>query len=382
MTQTNATDKKALGQYYITQGHEYIPVQYSYIVLYTRMYNCTSTVHVWYEVVAGVCATFHSDATNTHNTIIPTVLREKKNTAKPRQTVAALLGLEGFSMGNRQSNIVSQNVLLLGLDSAGKTSIVARLIGEEVRTVLPTLGFSIHAFTLGDQDTQLKLWDVGGRAAVRHYWPAYYGKAHAIAFVVDSTDRHRLAENSAVLQHLLDDDDLLGLPLLVVANKQDAEDAIPAAEVRTSHFPARICQRNDRFIHPPALCDQLEVLMNLGSIRDRQWYCTSSSALRGTGIVAGLKWLSSVDQQMRNTKAVSRKQRTAGAALRLRLPGRRSQLRADDESGVVVSRTELSTRSDAQTQAIQGRRRRKPIPTAAPAPTARSDDEDLGSDED
>ena len=166
-------------------------------------------------------------------------------------------------MGGSQSS-QAQNVLLFGLDNAGKSSVIARLTGDEVRTVLPTLGFSVRTFSLGSSSTLLRLWDLGGRASVRHYWPAYYGKAQAIAFVIDTTDRHRLEENSAVLQHLLDDDELIGLPLLVLANKQDAANAIPASEI--------------------------EELMHLGSIRDRMWHCTSCSALRGTGIVDGLHW--------------------------------------------------------------------------------------------
>ena len=145
-------------------------------------------------------------------------------------------------MGGSQSALV-QNVLLLGLDNAGKSSIVARLTGDEVRTVLPTMGFSIRSFVLGDGSMQLKLWDIGGGPSIRHYWSAYYAHAHAIAFVVDTTDRRRLAENLAVMQHLLDEDDLIGLPLLVLANKQDVSDAIPAAEVSYHSVDAPMLSR-------------------------------------------------------------------------------------------------------------------------------------------
>ena len=68
-----------------------------------------------------------------------------------------------------------------------------------------------------------------------------------------------------MLQDLLDDDGLLGVPLLVLANKQDAPTAIPA--------------------------DEIEELMHLGSIRDRTWSCFGCSALRGSGLVEGMKWL-------------------------------------------------------------------------------------------
>mmetsp|Transcript_52748 Transcript_52748/g.136581 ORF Transcript_52748/g.136581 Transcript_52748/m.136581 type:complete len:248 (-) Transcript_52748:494-1237(-) len=244
-------------------------------------------------------------------------------------------------MGGSQSS-QAQNILLLGLDGAGKTSILARLVGDEVRTVLPTLGFSVRTFTLGSSSQQLKLWDLGGRASVRHYWPAYYGKAQAIAFVIDTSDHHKLAENSAVLQHLLDDEDLIGLPLLVFANKQDAGNAIPASEI--------------------------EELMHLGSIRDRLWHCTSCSALRGTGIVDGLHWLSNVYHEVHGN----------GARRRVR----RSRFRRTGIITLTAGRLRESEGTEPITEAgARGRRfGRKPIPTASPAPSDADAASDSGRD--
>ena len=164
------------------------------------------------------------------------------------------------------SHSTDVNTLLLGLDGSGKTSIVARLTGDEVRTVLPTSGFTLSTVAVdGGGGGVLKLWDLGGERDLRGYWPAYFNKAHALIFVIDSTDRHRLAETASTLTMLLDDQELIGLPLLILANKQDAAGAIPAGE--------------------------LEELMHLGSIRDRVWTCVACSALRGSGIADGFKWL-------------------------------------------------------------------------------------------
>ena len=94
----------------------------------------------------------------------------------------------------------SQNVLMLGLDGSGKSSILARLLGDDPRTVLPTYGFTIRAFQLGDtrERAVLKLWDQGGTAPMRRYWPAYYAKAHALCFVIDASDhRHQLPSSHA-----------------------------------------------------------------------------------------------------------------------------------------------------------------------------------------
>ena len=132
-------------------------------------------------------------------------------------------------MGNTSSTH-NCNVVFLGLDGSGKTSILARLSGDDPRTVLPTLGFNIRAFSL-ENAPLLKVWDQGGTPSMRRYWPAYYAKAHAIAFVIDSSDHRRPGECSRVMQEVLDDDLLLGVPLLVLANKQDVPNAIPSGEI-------------------------------------------------------------------------------------------------------------------------------------------------------
>ena len=116
-------------------------------------------------------------------------------------------------MGNSSSQ-PSQNALLMGLDGAGKTAILARLLGDDPRTVLPTLGFTVRPFMLDESQHILKLWDLGGGSSVRGYWTHYYRRADCLCFVINSSDRRRLAENSTVLQQVLDDENLLGLPLL------------------------------------------------------------------------------------------------------------------------------------------------------------------------
>ena len=157
-------------------------------------------------------------------------------------------------------------VLIVGLDGAGKSAVVARLGGEEVRTTTPTAGFAIHHLALSD-GAEFKVYDVGGRHDLRGHWRIYYPKAHAIVFVLDAVDRRRLHEAAAELQRLLDDDTLVHVPFLLLANKQDVPGALPAGEV--------------------------EAMLNLGAIRDRKWNCLDCSAVRGDGVVPGLQWLAS-----------------------------------------------------------------------------------------
>lgn len=170
-----------------------------------------------------------------------------------------------MGIGQSSSRNHGHNVLLLGLNGSGKTSILARLLQDDPRTVLPTLGFSMKAFSVDGGKHVLKMWDVGGGPSVREFWSTHYKKTHAIIFVINSNDRRRLMETSMCLQQVLDSDELIDLPLLVYANKQDTPDAISASE--------------------------LEVLLHLGSIRDRSWRCVECSAISGAGIEDGIRWL-------------------------------------------------------------------------------------------
>ena len=171
-----------------------------------------------------------------------------------------------------EPNRPTLNTLLLGLDNAGKSSVLARLCGEEVRTLVPTRGFWIRSLTLANS-VVLSVWDVGGRRDVRGYWSEYYNKVQSLIFVIDAGDRRRMQEASDVLLELLDEATLVGMPLLVLANKQDLNGALPAAEI--------------------------EACMHLGSILDRPWHCIGCSALRDRPeqLHDGLRWLSEQELQ-------------------------------------------------------------------------------------
>lgn len=128
------------------------------------------------------------------------------------------------------------HVLIVGLDKAGKTTLLERLKtlytdvpGLEASQVVPTVGLNLaHFEALG---APLLCWDVGGAAGLRSIWSKYYGECHALLFCVDAADRGRLEEAKAALDRALGDRDLYGAPLLVLANKQDVEGAASPAEL-------------------------------------------------------------------------------------------------------------------------------------------------------
>jgi ADP-ribosylation factor-like protein 3 len=154
-------------------------------------------------------------------------------------------------------------ILILGLDNAGKTSILKKLSEEEISHVMPTQGFNIKS--LQQQGFKLNVWDIGGQRAIRPYWRHYFDNADVLIFVVDTADKRRLEEAGGELDQLLEEEKLAGVPLLVFANKQDLVGAATAQEIAE--------------------------MMRLHSLRDRVWQIQACSAKSGAGLQDGMDWL-------------------------------------------------------------------------------------------
>ncbi|KWU47289.1 GTP-binding protein [Rhodotorula sp. JG-1b] len=120
-------------------------------------------------------------------------------------------------------------VLMLGLDNAGKTTICKALLGEDVDQVSPTLGFNIR--TIVHNGYTLNVWDIGGQTSLRPYWRNYFEQTDAVIWVVDSSDRARMADCKRELHGLLQEERLMGASLLVFANKQDIRGAMTSDEI-------------------------------------------------------------------------------------------------------------------------------------------------------
>ncbi|KAJ1893780.1 hypothetical protein LPJ66_005563 [Kickxella alabastrina] len=120
-------------------------------------------------------------------------------------------------------------ILVLGLDNAGKTTIMKRLTDQPTSTISPTLGFNITTFSLPPY--VLNFWDIGGQRTIRAYWRNYFEQTDALVWVVDSADRTRLGDCAEELHALLKEDRLMGASLLVFANKQDIAGALSVEEI-------------------------------------------------------------------------------------------------------------------------------------------------------
>ncbi|KAI5783629.1 ADP-ribosylation factor family-domain-containing protein [Geopyxis carbonaria] len=154
-------------------------------------------------------------------------------------------------------------ILMLGLDNAGKTTIVKCIMKEDVNTVSPTLGFIIK--TIEYEGYKLNIWDVGGQKTLRSYWRNYFEKTDALIWVVDATDRFRLEDCATELAGLLQEERLLGASLLVFSNKTDIGGCMTPDEIRKG--------------------------LRLDDIRSHKWTILPCSAMTGENLFAGLDWV-------------------------------------------------------------------------------------------
>ncbi|GAA5935413.1 hypothetical protein JCM10213_004023 [Rhodosporidiobolus nylandii] len=185
------------------------------------------------------------------------------------------VGLHGVSFSSlfsRLSGLFSRQtevrILMLGLDSAGKTTILYRLQIGEVVTTIPTIGFNVE--TVQYKNIKFQVWDLGGQTSIRPYWRCYYADTKAVVYVVDSSDRERLGINKAELLAMLNEEELQDAKLLVFANKQDQPDAMTPAEVSEG--------------------------LGLDTLKNRQWSIHKSCAIKGEGLEEGLDWLATALQ--------------------------------------------------------------------------------------
>jgi ADP-ribosylation factor-like protein 2 len=155
-------------------------------------------------------------------------------------------------------------VLILGLDNAGKSTILSYLLGEPLSQVSPTLGFDIKTVPWRN-GIRVNVWDVGGQETIRTYWRNYFEETDGLIWVVDSSDRARLEICAAQLGQVLFEERLLGASLLILANKQDLAGALSAEEIAVG--------------------------LRLDQLGARHWEIRPCSAYTGEGVREGFDWL-------------------------------------------------------------------------------------------
>merc|ERR1719281_2296555 len=137
-------------------------------------------------------------------------------------------------------------ILMVGLDAAGKTTILYKLKLGEVVTTIPTIGFNVE--TVEYKNISFTVWDVGGQDKIRPLWRHYYQNTQGIIFVVDSNDKERV---------------------------DGTNNAEASAKEELHRMVAEVTER-----------------LQLNTIRNRAWYIQATCATTGDGLYEGLDWLS------------------------------------------------------------------------------------------
>jgi ADP-ribosylation factor-like protein 3 len=147
--------------------------------------------------------------------------------------------------------------------NAVKTTILKALGQESPTNIAPTRGFNVKQII--KDNVEFNICDIGGQKALRAYWSGYFDKANGIVWVIDSSDTRRMEETGTELAALLQEEKLAGVPLLILANKQDLATALQP--------------------------DQITVDLGLHEIRNRNWQIQGCSAITKAGLEDALQWL-------------------------------------------------------------------------------------------
>lgn len=175
-------------------------------------------------------------------------------------------------MGNLLNNIWNKfamfkqdvRIMMVGLDAAGKTTVLYKLKLGEVVTPIPTIGFNVEEVTY--KNLTFNVWDIGGQTQIRNMWRYYYQGTNAVIFVVDSSDPERFNTAKEELFNLYHAEELADASFLIFANKQDIPGSKSVPEITEA--------------------------LGLTDIKNKNWFIQATCARTGDGLYEGLDWLS------------------------------------------------------------------------------------------
>lgn len=176
------------------------------------------------------------------------------------------MGLAFTKFWERLVGRLDVRILMVGLDAAGKTTILYNLKLGKVVDTIPTVGFNVEMVEY--KNISFTVWDMGGQNNLRYLYRHYLQGTGGLIYVVDSSDRERLGEAAEALASFVSQEELREVPLLVLANKQDLPGAVAPAEIAQT--------------------------LGLPDMWQRQWFVQSACGISGEGLHEGLDWLSSM----------------------------------------------------------------------------------------
>jgi len=126
----------------------------------------------------------------------------------------------------------SAKIVFLGLDNAGKTTLLHVLKSAHLKQPIPTFHPTMEELVIGK--IKFNAYDLGGHVQARRIWQDYFPIIDAITFIVDTADRERIPEAKKELDNILANPDLAKLPVLILGNKIDIPTAMSEDELRYS----------------------------------------------------------------------------------------------------------------------------------------------------
>jgi len=180
-------------------------------------------------------------------------------------------------MGNALKSLFGKKqtrVLMLGLDNAGKTTVLHKIKDGSDYESVPTVGFSVE--TVKMRNITLNVWDVGGQDKIRPLWRHYYTGTDALIFIVDSSDLGRMEEAKKEFLRIVTDNEMQDVVVLIFANKQDLPKAASEEEVGD--------------------------LLDIQRLEGRSCVVKASCAKTGAGLEEGMAWLAEEVLQRRKQK--------------------------------------------------------------------------------
>ncbi|XP_009900444.1 ADP-ribosylation factor-like protein 14 [Dryobates pubescens] len=179
----------------------------------------------------------------------------------------------------KHSKVKQANIVMLGLDSAGKSTLLYKFRYNDLFLTSPTIGFNVDMIET-QKDFTLTFWDVGGQQKMRQSWCSFLETADGLLYVVDSADKQRLEESKKEFEGILKTESLKGIPVVVLANKQDLPGAWNAEEVTRRLNMKKYCS-------------------------DRNWYVQPCCAITGEGLSEALRILTAFTRQYSRSKETS-----------------------------------------------------------------------------
>ncbi|XP_014801353.1 PREDICTED: ADP-ribosylation factor-like protein 14 [Calidris pugnax] len=179
----------------------------------------------------------------------------------------------------KHSKVKQANIVMLGLDSAGKSTLLYKFKYTDDFLTIPTIGFNVDMIET-EKDFTLTVWDVGGQQKMRQVWCNFLENTDGLMYVVDSSDKRRLEESKKEFEFILKNEYIKRVPVVMLANKQDLPGALNAEEITRRFNMKKYCS-------------------------DRNWYVQPCCAITGEGLSEALQRLTTFAKQYSRSKETS-----------------------------------------------------------------------------